>query len=407
MDDKPSVAAHLLVSVYVTPRALAFQNYDLAAVPGSGGEFFRLERFATMLSTLGSLDWLSVCINYELDPEWSNFYPEVDAHIRSLFLANLEISHSRFESASEWLKAASRYDPQALIFLNSNDDHALLAPEEFVNFADQMLASKAVLGLVTHFPEFKGMQYRRFQHLRNPGRCNVGYALGTTLVSGGFFQSWWEAYLRAYPGSRIVRPDNPFGPSVTFAPTLAALPNTELVRHMDGYSHVGVGYPAGPLRNLFTLDESTLGLIQTEPTFTAGKWPARIQTRDGYGSDLLELPQSWSVVIGVRLRESVAIVKLAWSFRVAVFDVVQLLKPKSIGQWMTAGLSAVLALASRAGLVRLFDYVFDYPVLLVLRTLGAFGFTRLERIAGRIWYLGAWRFLTSELQRVSRPCEGR
>jgi hypothetical protein len=52
------------------------------------------------------------------------------------------------------------------------------------------------------------------------------------------FKEWWQSDFTN--GKKFVRPDNPFGPSVSFISAPVYIPNREFFRHLDGYGHVGI-----------------------------------------------------------------------------------------------------------------------------------------------------------------------
>jgi hypothetical protein len=186
----------------------------------------------------------------ELGDEFGQFRELVGARIRQIF-PNAKMIWSRLSSFDQWKNASKEIDPTTdLILLQSNFDHAYVSanPNDFAEFCRHILEEgERVLGEITHFPEgiseiaipwgaFQNLQTNHSYFVRDTER-----AVGTTLITLKLFKEWWIKDFTN--GKMIVRPDNPFGPSVVFPKAKLVIPFFELFRHLDGYEHVGIKSP--------------------------------------------------------------------------------------------------------------------------------------------------------------------
>jgi hypothetical protein len=173
------------------------------------------------------------------------------------FFPNAVINNYSLETFQQW-KDATLQIPSDVdqILLKTNHDH-VYTPEsstDFEKFSTHLEQYKPrYIGEITHWPEFICLNrfslnsdiaqkddYQSFHTLTTD-------AIGTCLVSKELFLEWWVRDFTQ--GKKIIRPDNPFGPSIEFQKAHRFLPSTELFRHLDGYGHIGIKTPiAGPIR---------------------------------------------------------------------------------------------------------------------------------------------------------------
>ena len=308
---------HLLISVLITPAGL--NRYRLGAVDTSS-ELFRIERFLTAAVSLRAIEWDSVNIFYELDESWMRYYEEVDDFLKSIFPRST-IKHQRLVSREQWFDSAISYGDNDVILLQSNDDHALVSedPQELIAMG-QILKNSSIyrMGAVTHFPEMRSLVLNNYDLLVNMegekfSYTELTYAIGTQMVRGDFFKSWWK------PGSffddeLIVRPDNPFGNSVVFDPTLTVVPKVEIFRHMDGYSHIFLFRPLAPLKNRVMWDSGGVFRI-TQLDWRYGLWPTAVS---GFKKSKIDTYKVKGDGFISELRALIGILQGHWALRISV-----------------------------------------------------------------------------------------
>ena len=118
-------------------------------------------------------------------------------------------------------------------------------------------------------------------------------------------------------GHKIVRPDNPFGPSVPLKNILELTPSTELFRHLDGYGHVGIPPGvAGAFRSCCTIDNMKIN-----------------HTNWNYGDFHLgkngELPDIPKLTKSKELIKIINLVLLARAYRVCFKNIYRIIKYNS------------------------------------------------------------------------------
>lgn len=125
----------------------------------------------------------------------------------------------------------------------ANDDHAYVHTDSmpFIDFCTEVLElSKKnqgrALGDLTHFPgPIRTLSlYSTFGAKKGETKRSfiVTSIHGTCVITPNLFYEWWRKDFTH--GNRIPRPDNPFGPSVEFAPANVLVPSVEIHRHLDG-----------------------------------------------------------------------------------------------------------------------------------------------------------------------------
>jgi len=226
----------------------------------------------------------------------------------------------------------------------------------------------------------------------------VGYALGTTLVRGDFFKSWWtsEKFERH---ELVVRPDNPLGKSVRFTPTQMLIPPTEQMRHMDGYSHIGLFLPLAPLRNYVAYKGAGSQLEETDNGWKFGYWPAKIVAVHGTGVDVHRVHMRPGDSLLRHIQIGIARVRATCALRISISQTIKVLRNGNNPIARKAVLPAMLiALLSPSVLRNACNYFLDLPVLVFLRLIQKVLGIELG-IQSRIWYLGLTRALSLRLKK--------
>ena len=238
LKSKPKV--HLIVTVFLTDLGLMPIGFYGDNVSPSQN---KVNQFLSSMHTLSGISISSSEFHVAFSDEYKEQVNLVNARIRLLF-PNSELSNNRFESFNEWEDSTRKIPIDAeFILLFSNHDHVYLGdgPRNFDLFVNNLRIQKdCKMGLITHWPEVIGSPSISLRKKRGQS-CLIDwkdFAIGTVLIKKDFYLDWWANDFTS--GARIVRPDNPFGPSVTFRPVPVLVPRVELFRHLDGYGHVGV-----------------------------------------------------------------------------------------------------------------------------------------------------------------------
>jgi hypothetical protein len=237
------VSLHLLVTGFVTDDAVSPASFY-------GLSEFTTRRIDQLLSTLCSLrkiEFESADFYLDFDNNYQDKKEIVFGLIRSYFSdREIKVFDFRLENFQDWVEAAKKLpSSDCTILLMANLDHAFVHDsaedfQEFVDFFENLEVS--AIGAITHWQEFitekKVRFFKRFRKtivFRKP----ISAPIGTCLVNVEFFRSWWDRDFTN--GHRIVRPDNPFGPSVEFdTEVFHYIPQHEFLRHMDGYGHINI-----------------------------------------------------------------------------------------------------------------------------------------------------------------------
>jgi len=373
----------MLVSVYLSPNGLGHQCYDLGVVATQAGPFFRLGRFLTGLYTLSTVPWESIKVFVEVDEVWIEQQDQIHRAVRVL-LPNADVHGWRLRKRAEWSRVANDYSDSDVVYLHANDDHALVhrSPEEFMKVCEQMQVNKDIaLGAVTHFPEMVGLLQRARQRpatktLAKQRLVNVEGVWGTTLVRGEHFKTWWKP--DTFDDDEIVvRPDNPLGKSVSFLPATMLVPRTELVRHLDGYSHVDVRYPYGALRNLIDFQQDhDYPLRHNLEWWNDELWPKAIFADSPQGADLLTTlpPSERRKSLTESLRLGVARIQHACALRIAVRELGSCIDyPTQLPKSIRVPALLLSILSSPQMLRNALDLILDAPTLVLaagIRRLG-------------------------------------
>jgi hypothetical protein len=266
--------SHLLINVHIS--SVGLNTYKLGKIRNYPK--FRIDRFLTTCESLSKVNYKSVKIYYSLDEKFKNEGKKIKSLLYKIFPSSFpDINEYRNESISEWRDLSRAYCDDDIILFTTNDDHGFVAQdtkvyEEMVTYLKMNKIYE--LGLITHFPEMIG-RLGRVKNMDNISSnlfsTTIDYVIGTALVKGNFFKNWWaDTEWDKDPTQVIARPDNPFGRSVSIKKTNALVPKKEILRHLDGYSHVFAFKPLQPLRNTyFNLEKNHI--------WNYGYWPIRIK----------------------------------------------------------------------------------------------------------------------------------
>jgi hypothetical protein len=311
-------AMHLLVSVFVTDNGLRRYETGFARTDTDS----RLDVFLTAMNSARALPWSSVRIFFELDGAYARYTHQVRDTL-SVWFPGSTITSRRLEYFSDWNRVSRDYELSSCILLNTNDDHAFVPGSQgpLLTLADEVcgVSDGRAVGQVTHFSEAwsdaASPWSRGAMTPRGNLRVPVRWTVGTCLVTTDFFRSWWGTDFTN--GSRIVRPDNPFGPSVEFRPAPSFVPTREIMRHMDGYSHVGLKRPLAPLRSTVKLRAPAQVGSLTHRAWQVGDWPKRLYAWSGSQYPDIRRTSNLSATTSLDFRGDVAALQAAWAHRIS------------------------------------------------------------------------------------------
>lgn len=390
---------HLLVSVYLSSEGLKFQRYKIDSLSPLDDSYFRIGRFLTSLHTLKEVCWDSVSIYFETDKAWQSIKSQIGQSIKEIF-PDAKVYPFRLEYVNQWKTVSAGFSDNDVVFLQANDDHSFVATDSkaLEEMIDVLIHSDEIkLGGVTHFPELIGLAARSRNKKFQMGFISipVGYAVGTTLVKSSFFKSWWdEKYFGAK--EQIVRPDNPLGRSVTFDLVPMIIPKVELVRHMDGYSHVGLYRPLAPLRNLiqFNPEYESPYLLIKDKTWKRDYWPAKIFGYSSTGADLHHVDFADGETRLHRIKVIVSRFQANWALRYAFFPLKTIRKDSSHSEFITGLVISTFTLPIIRNIP---DVILDFPVRALLRLHSLYILKTPSSLEAEISYKGSLRTFTSKL----------
>lgn len=242
----PSLQVHLLMSIFITNKSLIINNKSLI----NSRQTSRLDQFLSTVHSMSRLKTTSQDFYLHFDDEFSNQRSSVLEWLQALFPES-RIFDFRLSSFLDWNEAERKIPSNSqLILLQTNFDHPYIAaePESFARFCGNLVKlGDRVIGEITHWPEVVANLSNPWGDLQRNhpisevfvGECKQ--TIGTCLVTKGLFHEWWEKDFTM--GAKIIRPDNPFGPNVTFLKSIYAVPKIELFRHMDGYDLASIVSP--------------------------------------------------------------------------------------------------------------------------------------------------------------------
>jgi hypothetical protein len=242
----PIVPVHLLMSVFITNKSL--QGIVKPVVNSLSNS--RLDEFLSTVHSMSNLSFISCDFYLEFDKVYENYRPLVLKWLKELY-PSARFYNYRLSSFIEWQMAEKNLPKNVkLVMLQTNFDHPYIAerPESFSEFCSQIDAlSNRAIGNITHWPEAISSIMNPWRKYKNNYKSRSVFTdecegvIGTCLVTKQLFSEWWENDFTQ--GAKIIRPDNPFGPSVRFLAAKSLTPKIELFRHMEGYGHVFIKSP--------------------------------------------------------------------------------------------------------------------------------------------------------------------
>lgn len=255
---------HLLMSVYLTNVPIHGSNFQELSVNKSPNQN-KVDQFLSTLHSIQKIKFDSAEIYFELAEEYSEYKEQIINQIKKC-VPKATIYFSRLEYFEDWKVAANKIPTRAqIVLLKANHDHVFLPQnlDGFYQFLSNLLSfGDQFVGEITHWPEFIGdVRSRRWEKTARSNTINfittTTNAIGTCAISPTFFKSWWANDFTG--GSRIVRPDNPFGPSIYFSAVKRVIPTMEFFRHLDGPAYPEVTAPvSAPLRACCIVDSKII-----------------------------------------------------------------------------------------------------------------------------------------------------
>lgn len=228
----------IIYSCYVTDsRLVSAGNYGIKE-----SSVLRPEQFLTTVETTSRIKSEKTQLHISIDQNYDLNFDEFWNFIKKKTFQNLV--GPRLESFAEWKQSSAEVTADCVLLM-ANHDHAFLQDDaelfqEFVDFISEQPIG--CIGAITHWPEYMSTS-KHFVTSKKIGGLPVletktNEVIGTVLIRRETFQSWFlEDFTK---GTKFVRPDNPFGPSVELQNQTMYIPPFEFFRHLDGYGHIGI-----------------------------------------------------------------------------------------------------------------------------------------------------------------------
>lgn len=249
----------LFLNVYITDKSqgLKYRRGCLGAANN------RLEIFKYSLASFAVIPWSRVVIYYDLCEAYRPQRDEVDRFIRENF-QNPEIHHYQNERQAQWQEAVNALyqTDDDLVWFCCNDDHIFIDYElDLLQRMEQACLEKTktepfVSCVPTHWPEYLAGANYAAETTADYYALYSQVTNSMQLINRGLLRYWWFEHdygdawmprtdtgtlLHANDGSPAKRVSI-IGPERMYV----LVPFRELVRHYDGYSHVGVDINACP-----------------------------------------------------------------------------------------------------------------------------------------------------------------
>lgn len=231
----------LFVNVKITSDFLTY--YERGLLPSAE----RAQVFRYAMASLAVIPWSAVRLYIEFDQTQIHHRDEVLEHIRQIFPA-AQLSTTRLKYQKDWQPAIEELDEldDELVWYLCNDDHVFIDTnlDTVLGIEQHMLrlmeANPYVGCPFSHWPE-QVAAFSRINYRMEEGHMVAPYASpdSVQIVTKDILRHWW--FSADYGNEVMVRSD--WGPIVKTdypQPGLGVLPLRELVRHFDGYSHVGI-----------------------------------------------------------------------------------------------------------------------------------------------------------------------
>lgn len=229
---------HLLMTCLLTDHRIQPTGYYQVE------ESDKLEQVLSTLESLRSIEFSSSEIRITMDAPYEQ-HRELLRECVQEWHPRANVSESRLETFLDWSEAVARIPSDVdWVLLMANHDHVFVNRDAkgFHRYLESLLEEGiSEIAHVSHWTEALGWRVLKFEGSRPPGLglCFQSEStIGTVAVRLSEFRSWFEVDFTE--GSKFVRPDNPFGPSVQVRNEKQALPMEEFFRHLDGYGHVGL-----------------------------------------------------------------------------------------------------------------------------------------------------------------------
>jgi hypothetical protein len=229
---------HLLMTCYIT---------DSRIQPAGYYQIEETDKFSQVLSTLQSLraiKFSSSEIRITLDQGYSENREKLKA-LAKQWHPDAQYFENRLEDFQGWKLAIDRIPADTdWVLLMANHDHVFVQQDsrQFFSYLERVQGENvSSIAHVSHWTEALGWRAIKRDQNRKDGLelwFRSTETIGTVAVRLDEIQSWFlDDFTK---GSRLVRPDNPFGPSVKVSNRNHSLPMVEFFRHLDGYGHVGL-----------------------------------------------------------------------------------------------------------------------------------------------------------------------
>jgi len=210
----------------------------------------RLDVFKYCLASTAVLDPLVTKFAFyiTLAPELFHRRAELDRYIHESFPEHkLHLVWSRNDLGNHWRKSCEEIlsDPNEVVWLAANDDHIFIDNSlDMVHSAIQTLNADSdpnALVYYSHWPEQMRMSKHYNGELTADGnfiKFNWETFDGIMMLKAGRLKQYWE---RDYGDALMFKPDYLAAYHGYTCPSNVYSPTKELVRHYEGYSHVGTG----------------------------------------------------------------------------------------------------------------------------------------------------------------------
>lgn len=206
-----------------------------------------VDKFSQVLSTLNSLRKITFSSS-EIRIALDYPYEEREAALRYAAEAwhpHADYSPTRLEDFDGWRSAISRIPVDTdWVLIMANHDHVFVQQDstQFLNYLGLVKTEGlSSIAHISHWTEALGWRALKIDRDRPEGLAlwfPSSETIGTVAVQLRELQAWFAEDFTL--GTKFVRPDNPFGPSVRVSNTNQSLPLVEFFRHLDGYGHIGL-----------------------------------------------------------------------------------------------------------------------------------------------------------------------
>lgn len=297
----------LFVNVKITSDFLTY--YERGLLPSAE----RAQVFRYAMASLAVIPWSTVHLYIEFDHTQEQHREIVMADIERLF-PSAKISTRRLAYQYEWQQAVEELEAldDELVWFLCNDDHVFIdsSLDTVMSIEQHMLrlmeTNPYVACPFSHWPEHIAVFTQRNCHVEE-GHLLAPHANtdSVQIVTKAILRHWW--FSTDYGGVEMPRTDWHTQANVAYPqPGLGVLPLKEMVRHFDGYSHVGIdlnmcqplSIPAGFFENNLRLQyggEPQPGAVLIDPLNCHSS--AVAATGASFSVTLDQLPLFWQRAI--------------------------------------------------------------------------------------------------------------